>query len=91
MIVSEAQLAGLSNDFAFIGTDMQGVSVYEFQFPKNVIITLGNEGQGMSSKIKSLIADKISIPGINKIGAESLNVAISAGIILSEMQRHQME
>lgn len=89
--VTADQLEKLSQDFAFVGTDMDGLSVYQFQFPKRVIIVLGNEGQGMSENIKSRISGKISIPGADKLGAESLNVSISAGIILSELQRKRME
>ena len=44
---------------------------------------MGNEGNGVSESIQEEITDPIHIPG--KGGAESLNVAVAAGILMSRL------
>ena len=48
-----------------------------------VMLLMGNESRGISPTLESLATKKIRIPG--KGGAESLNVAVAAGIILSRI------
>nr|WP_322959361.1 RNA methyltransferase [Mycoplasmopsis canis]WQQ12724.1 RNA methyltransferase [Mycoplasmopsis canis] len=48
---------------------------------KKIVIVLGNEGNGISDKVKSLSDTNIYIP----IEFESLNVAIAAGIVLNKV------
>jgi len=49
---------------------------------QNAVIILGNEGQGISEKLKVLCDEMITIP-LSK-GCESLNVSIAASIIMWE-------
>lgn len=49
----------------------------------NKMIIFGNEGQGISAKVANLASKKVYIPIQS---AESLNVAICAGIILHKLQ-----
>ena len=65
--------------FDIVLADMQGMSVYDFQFSKRTILVLGNEGLGLSKHINSGKYKTISIP--MKASVESLNVAITAGIL----------
>ena len=60
------------------GDDLQG----NLSLP-GVMLLMGNESRGISPALESLAAKKIRIPG--KGGAESLNVAVAAGIILSRI------
>ena len=70
------------------GTFMDGENIYKTALPKNAIIVLGNEGNGISKEIEKMISRKISIPRFGKIQqTESLNVANAAAIVLSEFMR----
>ncbi len=74
------------NTQPIIGTDMNGTSFYEYPFPKNFNLVLGNEGNGIRPEIEKLLTDKITVPRFGKSRAtESLNVAMSAGIILGQI------
>ena len=48
---------------------------------------MGNEANGISPEIESLISDKIAIPQFGKQSTESLNVATATAILLSEIRR----
>lgn len=74
------------NQQPVIGTDMDGTSFYDYKFPDNFNLVLGNEGNGIRPEIENLLTDKITIPRFGKSKAtESLNVAMSAGIILGQI------
>jgi TrmH family RNA methyltransferase len=68
--------------------DMNGENVYKTTLPKEGILIMGNEANGVSSAIKTQIQRKISIPrfGENQ-QTESLNVATATAILLSEFKR----
>ncbi len=68
--------------------DMDGENVYKTNLPKDGILIMGNEANGVSVAIKKLIANKISIPrfGMTK-ETESLNVATATAVLLSEFRR----
>jgi TrmH family RNA methyltransferase len=59
--------------------DLEGTAVSKTEFKKPLALVLSNEGSGPDSWSKKM-AHKISIPMHN--GVESLNVAMSGGIIL---------
>jgi TrmH family RNA methyltransferase len=68
--------------------DMDGENVYKSILPKEAILVMGNEANGVSDKIKTLIKNKISIPRFGEIQeTESLNVATAMAILLSEFKR----
>jgi len=68
--------------------DMNGENVYKTKLPKEAILVMGNEANGVSDEIKSLIKNKISIPQFGKNQqTESLNVATATAILLSEFKR----
>ena len=58
---------------------LDGANVYNE--PRGVagVLIIGNEGKGISSEVMSLATKKITIPA--RGGAESLNAAVSAGIL----------
>jgi len=72
---------------AAVGTDMHGEDLYTTKLPKNTVLIIGNEGQGISNKVKSIITKNIAIPSYGAPAAESLNAAMATGIILSELKR----
>ena len=67
------------------GALLSGESIYTQQELKNGILLLGNEGNGISEDLLPLITHPISIPRIGQ--AESLNVSVAAGILVSEFIR----
>ena len=72
---------------AFIA-DMNGVNVYNTQLPKEGILVMGNEANGVCEEIKQLVTTKIAIPRFGAIQeTESLNVATASAILLSEFRR----
>ena len=70
------------------GTFMGGDNVYEADLPKEAVLVMGNEANGITEDISKLLSNKIAIPrfGINK-ATESLNVAMATSIFLSEFKR----
>ena len=68
--------------------DMDGENVYKTDLPKEAILIMGNEANGVSDEIKGLVKNKISIPRFGKLQeTESLNVATATAILLSEFRR----
>lgn len=75
-------------DLPIFGTFMDGESVYSYQAPKQGVLVLGNEANGISKKLEPLITKKLSIPRFGNLQAtESLNVATATAIFLSEFKR----
>ncbi|MEO6330907.1 MAG: RNA methyltransferase [Ginsengibacter sp.] len=62
---------------------LTGTSLYSFNKISEGILLMGNESKGIRSEVLELISDKIMIPRYG--GAESLNVAVATGIILSHL------
>lgn len=74
------------------GTDMDGENLYKTEFPKKFSLVFGNEGNGIRPEIKALITKMISIPRFGKLqSTESLNVSMSAGIVLGEVFSLKMQ
>lgn len=70
------------------GGCLEGESVFSQSLPKDVVIVLGNEANGISKEINSLLTKKITIPQFgDQQKTESLNVATAAAIIISEFKR----
>ncbi len=69
------------------GADMKGQAVSQVDWNVPVAIVLGSEGYGISAELLKICDDKISIPMSGTI--ESLNVSVSAGIILYEAARNR--
>jgi len=71
------------------GTFMDGENVYQSSLPKEGILVLGNEANGISNEIEKRITKKIAIPRFGSVQkTESLNVATAAAIFLSEFKRN---
>lgn len=68
------------------GTFMNGENIYKTDLPQSGIIVLGNEANGISDEIEKLISKKIAVPRFGN-PTESLNVATTAAIVLSEFKR----
>ena len=75
-------------DLPIYAAVMDGESIYAETLPEEAILVMGNEANGISPSLTSLIQKKITIPNFRKKDtAESLNVATAVGILLSEFRR----
>ena len=71
------------------GTFMDGSNIYQEALPKEGVIVMGNEANGISSSVEKLVSERIAIPRFGNIQlTESLNVATATAIILSEFKRN---
>jgi tRNA/rRNA methyltransferase len=69
--------------------DLKGENLYTATFPKDCILILGNEANGISAEVRALSNEVITIPRFSKHQrTESLNVAMAGAIILSEVMGH---
>lgn len=68
--------------------DMHGDTVYTVTLPKEGVLVMGNEANGVSSAILEATQHKITIPRFGESQkTESLNVATATAILLSEFRR----
>lgn len=73
---------------AIYGTFMDGEMIYTASLPKEAVIVMGNEANGISEAIEQLVTHKIAIPRFGQLQkTESLNVATATAICLSEFKR----
>ena len=75
-----AEILSLLDGFPIVIADMGGVDVFSFDPPKEFALVIGNEANGVSDEVKKVAAHTVKIPMRNT--QESLNAAISAGIIM---------
>ncbi len=75
---------------AIFGTLLDGKDMYETELAKEGIIVMGNEGNGISSAVRSIITHPIRIPSYPKNAetSESLNVAIATAVVLADFRRN---
>ncbi|MFO7573662.1 MAG: RNA methyltransferase [Bacteroidales bacterium] len=71
------------------GTYPHGSSIYDHIPPERGIILFGNESKGISGFLDEYVSERLTIPrGDNRShGIDSLNVAMSVTIVLSELSR----
>lgn len=68
--------------------DMKGENVYQTDLPKNAILVMGNEANGISLEVRKCIKNSLTIPRFGEVQeTESLNVATATAILLSEFRR----
>lgn len=86
---SDQQLAGWleRQDTVLWASDAAGTPIRRLRAPARLAVVVGNEGAGVRQGIAALSRDRVAIPLAR--GAESLNVAVAAGIILHEVQRER--
>lgn len=67
------------------GATLSGENIHNITFGGDGIFLFGNESQGISPKLLSLLSNQIKIPGYGQ--AESLNVAIATAVICDNFRR----
>jgi len=73
------------NGYAFYGADAAGTPVDRIDFPSRVALAVGNEGAGLGRDVREAVDALVAIPHRGR--AESLNVAVAAGILLYLISR----
>lgn len=74
---------------ALYGTFLDGSNMYQQELSETGIIVMGNEGNGISPQIETLITNKLFIPNYpqDRETSESLNVGVATAIICTEFRR----
>ena len=80
-----------SLDKPIFGTTTKGDSIYSSKLLDKATYVFGNEAHGISKSLSSHLNGELSIPSFNEgvNTPESLNVAVSAAIFLSELNRNK--
>ncbi len=73
------------NKVDIIASTLNGKNVNEFSWPKNGLLVIGNESNGINNELLREIKNQITLPSFGK--AESLNAAIACGILLDRWNR----
>lgn len=79
---SEVLIDLQNRNYKIICADLDGKSLFEYHFPEKFVLVFSNEAAGPSESVKKTADDILTIPKFGN--AESLNVAIASGIILSK-------
>ena len=64
---------------------MNGDSIFNHQFDRDVAVIIGNEGRGIDERLEQKVHKILSIPMQKHI--ESLNVSVAASIAMYEYAR----
>jgi TrmH family RNA methyltransferase len=71
------------------GADLQGDNVHHIKLRPAGVLVMGSESHGLTPSVEACLTRRLHIPRGAKGGAESLNVAISAAILLDNFFRNQ--
>lgn len=78
--ITKEEVTGLPRPL--IGATLSGINHHQLSPPDRSTLVLGSEAHGISPEILSLLDHMIRIDGAAGSRAESLNVAVSTGILL---------
>ena len=90
MIYTElpALLEQLPQAYPVYGTLLDGDNIYQQPLTHGGIIVMGNEGNGLTEKVRRRVNRRLFIPSYRSDDtAESLNVAIATAIVCAEFRR----
>ena len=68
------------------GTFLNGENIYDSPLAAGGLVIMGNEADGISPAVAAECSQRLTIPAFGG-GAESLNVSVACGIVLSEFKR----
>lgn len=76
-------------DVPVYGTFLDGTNMYHESLTSHGLIVMGNEGNGVSDEVASLVNKRLYIPNYppQRETSESLNVAMATGIVCAEFRR----
>lgn len=77
--------------FAIVGAEVykESTKLWEYKFPKKVVVLFGNESNGLGNYVIDICDDIVQIPISSTV--DSLNVGVSVGILLYELNRQRNE
>lgn len=81
--INKNEILNLKENYSIISSSLDGFDYRDLNIENNYILVLGSESHGISDEVLNLSDYKIKIPMNGKI--ESLNVAISAAILMSNL------
>ncbi|MGT2926556.1 23S rRNA (guanosine(2251)-2'-O)-methyltransferase RlmB [Streptococcus cuniculipharyngis] len=74
--------------FWVFGTDMAGTPSHKWNTSGKLALIIGNEGKGMSPKLKKQVDELITIPMNGHV--QSLNASVAAGLLMYEVFRNRL-
>ena len=85
----EEFLQSAQNITPLYGTFMDGKNIYQETLSSDGIIVMGNEGNGISKDIASLVSKRLLLPNFpaGKATSESLNVGVATALVCAEFRR----
>ena len=84
---NRAEILSVLADTPIVVADMGGVNVFSFTPPASFALAIGNEANGISGEVEAAATHTVKIP--MQATQESLNAAISAGIIMYVLGKDQ--
>ena len=66
-------------------SDLRGTPFREASFPEKTVLVIGNEARGISDAVRETASMLVKLP--MRGGAESLNAAVAAGIMMYELTK----
>lgn len=72
--------------YAIVATELGGADFYAHCPHEKAVLVIGSEGNGVSGEVRAVATHHLALP--MRGGAESLNAAVAAGIMIYEMARN---
>ncbi len=82
-------LSTLPPTVGIFGADLQGDNVHRITLRPAGVLVMGSESHGLTPAVEAVLTRRLHIPHGARGAAESLNVAISAAILLDNFFRNQ--
>ncbi|MBT9394176.1 RNA methyltransferase [Hymenobacter sp. NST-14] len=82
-----AWLAALPAGLPVYGADLHGDNVHRLRLRPHGVLVMGSESHGLTPPVEACLTQRLHIPGRGQ--AESLNVAVSAAILLDNFYRNE--
>lgn len=79
-------LGSLPHDLPVYGAFLQGQNVFQSAAALPAVLVIGNESQGIGARTSRHVSHRLSIPSAGSSGAESLNAAVAAAILMARLK-----
>ena len=86
---NRAEILSVLAETPIVVADMAGENVFSFTAPKRFALAIGNEANGISDMVQERATHTVKIP--MQATQESLNAAISAGIIMYVLNKDEFQ
>jgi TrmH family RNA methyltransferase len=80
-------LQSLPPELPIYGADLHGENVHQLTLHPTGVLIMGSESHGLTPEVEACLTQRLHIPGRGQ--AESLNVAVSAAILLDNFYRNE--